>query len=169
VSQDIDQYVPLHYPSEAYQRDHLIPAIFQPVHSFEQTLAMRPIHNQQLEPEVFLYNPWHLINVPLMIGDTIHTGCTLYMMGVYFVSTIDQLQPLPRPFFIPTEHDQCDIWVLLNKLFIFHACHELHPRELLVALYLGSFLNDEQRRRLEAYRFNDVHTSLNVDGHNFIE
>jgi len=137
---DIEEYIPLYYPSEAYQRDHLIPAIFQkPLHSFKQTLAMRPIHNQQLEPEESYYNPWHLINVPLMIGDTIHTGCTLYMMGVYIVSTIDQLQPLPRPFFIPTEHDQRNIWVLLNKLFIFHARHELHPKELLVALYLVRF------------------------------
>jgi len=119
------------------------PTIFKPVQLFEQTLAMIPAHDQRAGFNDFKYNPWRLMNVPLVISDTMHTGCTLYMMGVYIVSTVD----------LPTEIDQRNIWMLLSKLFVFHTRHELHPKKLLVVLYLGLFLNVEQPQRWEDCRF----------------
>ena len=67
----------------------------------------------------------------------------------------------------PSIDDQLDIVQLLNKIFISFAVNQCHPRDLVVALYQGRYLEENQRLVWRDFLANDIDYNMGMEGHFF--
>ena len=159
------QHTSLYYPSATASNMYMVPHIFQLGDEFGNSPAIRSVEDSALGDD--FYNVLQLINVPRTVQSTIGSGALLYKMGYYVIRDVDAIIMGDKMQFKQVHEDRLDIVQLLNKLFSYCAVHECHPRDLVVALYQGRYLEENQRLVWQDFLLTDMYYNMGLEGHAF--